>query len=111
MPGMESTADLGEVFAGLEKRFQPGFVDHETVYYLSLGDGPSHKWTITVAPTSCQIRAGKTDNADCVLKTSAALFIELISGRWKPGPMDFLAGKIKTNDIDLLRRLQQSFGL
>jgi long-chain acyl-CoA synthetase len=108
---MESMADLGEAFAGLEQRFRPGAVDHETVYYLSLGDAPSQKWSITITPTSCQIRAGKTDNADCVLKTSAALFVELISERWKPGPMDFLAGKIKTNDIDLLRRLQQSFGL
>jgi hypothetical protein len=108
---MESAADLAGVFAELEKRFRPGAVERETVYYLSLGEAPSEKWTLVVTPTACQIRNARADNADCVLKTGAAPFVELVSGRWKPGPMDFLAGKIKTNDIELLRRLQESFGL
>jgi hypothetical protein len=45
-----------------------------------------------------------------VLKMPAALFIRMVHGSYKPGPMDFLSGKIKTNDVALLLKLQQAFG-
>ena len=95
---------------GLKARFRPGSVDKRTTYYLSLGDEPAEKWTVTLTPTTCEVTAGKTENADCVLKTPAALFIKMVNGEHRPGPMDFMTGKIKTNDIDLLQRLQRAFG-
>jgi long-chain acyl-CoA synthetase len=95
----------------LKARFQPGAVKKATTYYLSLGDTAALKWTVTLSPTACEVVAGKTENADCVLKTSAELFLKLINGTWKPGAVDFISGRIKTNDLDLLRSLQTAFGL
>ena len=46
-----------------------------------------------------------------MLKVSAELFAKLVAGSWKPGVMDFMTGKIKTNDIEALQRLQKAFGL
>jgi len=101
---------LRETLDGLKARFRPGSVDKKTTYYLSLGDGPGEKWTVTLTGTTCDVVEGKSGNADCVLKTSADLFVKIMSGAHKPGPMDFMTGKIKTNDIDLLQRLQRAFG-
>jgi hypothetical protein len=103
--------DLPATLAALEGRFRPGAVTRTTTYYLSLGDAPAEKWTVTLTPTACQVTPGKIASADCVLKMSAALFVSLVEGRFKPGAMDLLSGKIKTSDVDLLQKLQRSFGL
>jgi long-chain acyl-CoA synthetase len=102
--------DLQSTIQALKARFQPGAVDKRTTYYLSLGDGEGEKWTVTLTPTGCEVAPGKTGNADCVLKTSADLFVKLVNGAYKPGLTDFMTGKIKTSDITLLQRLQKAFG-
>ena len=104
-------ADLASTLESLKQRFKPGIIPKTTIYYLSLGDRPDEKWTVTLTPADCQLAPGKPPNADCVLKTSAELFRKLVDGSWKPGVMDFMSGKIKTSDVDLLQRLQQAFGL
>jgi long-chain acyl-CoA synthetase len=104
-------ADLDSTLAALKQRFKPGQMDRPTIYYLSLGDAPGEKWTVTVTPAACDYAAGKPENADCVLKTSAALFAKLVDGSWKPGVMDFMSGKIKTSDVGRLQLLQKAFGL
>ena len=101
---------LRETLEGLRTRFRPGTVAKPTTYYLSLGDGPDEKWTVTMTDTTCDLAPGKTGTADCVLKTSADLFVKMLAGKHKPGPMDFMTGKIKTNDLDLLLQLQKAFG-
>jgi long-chain acyl-CoA synthetase len=106
-----TTIDLPRVLESLKGRFRPGAVDRKTTYYLSLGEAPGEKWNVTLTPTGCEVAQGKIDKADCVLKMSAPLFVSLVEGRWKPGAMDLLSGKIKTNEIELLKRLQTSFGL
>jgi long-chain acyl-CoA synthetase len=103
--------ELGKTLEALATRYKAGTFDKRTTYYLSLGEGPGEKWTVTFEPTSCEVRAGKVENADCVLKTSADLFRKLVAGTWKPGVMDVMQGKIKTSNVDLLQRLQQAFGL
>lgn len=101
---------LREVLDGLAARYRAGAVDKETTYYLSLGDGEGDKWTVTLTPTACTIAPGKpAGSADCVLKTSADLFTRMVNGTHKPGAMDFMSGKIKTSDIDLLQRFQRAF--
>jgi long-chain acyl-CoA synthetase len=95
----------------LKARYKPGTFDETVTYYLSLGDAEGDKWTLTVAPDSCHLTPGKIEVADCVLKTSAELFVKLVDGSWKPGASDFMLGKIKTSDVLLLRRLQEAFGL
>ena len=102
---------LRDTLEGLKARFRPGSVDKKTTYYLSLGDGEDEKWTVTLTATTCEVVAGKTGNADCVLKTSADIFMKMLNGTHKTDPMDFMTGKIKTNDLDLLQRLQRAFGI
>jgi long-chain acyl-CoA synthetase len=102
--------DLRTTLEGLKARFKPGSVSRKTTYYLSLGDAEGEKWTVVLTPTSCEVTPGKVEKADCVLKTSAELFTKLVTGAYKPGLTDFVTGKIKTSDVDLLRRLQEAFG-
>jgi putative sterol carrier protein len=102
---------LRSTLAQLEARFRPGTFERKTTYYLSLGDDPGEKWTVTLSPTACEVTAGKIASADCVLKMPADLFVRMVAGTFKPNAMDLLSGKIKTSDIDLLQRLQKSFGL
>jgi hypothetical protein len=103
--------DLEKTLTDLKGRFRPGTVSKKTTYYLSLGDAEGQKWTVTLTADACQVTPGKTENSDCVLKTPADLFAQLVAGTWKPGMGDFFTGKIKTNDVDLLQQLQKAFGL
>jgi long-chain acyl-CoA synthetase len=105
------STDLSNAVASLKGRFRPGAVERTTTYYLSLGEAADEKWTVTLTPTSCEVAPGKVASADCVLKMPADTFVKLVAGTFKPGAMDLLSGKLKTNDVDLLRRLQQSFDL
>jgi long-chain acyl-CoA synthetase len=105
MTPLQSTLDA------LRSKFKAGSFEETVTYYLSLGDGEGEKWTLTVTPESCHLTPGKIEVADCVLKTSADLFIKLVAGTWKPDAKDFLLGKIKTSDVLLLRRLQEAFDL
>ena len=107
--GPKSTPEA--VLETMKARFKPGKIKTPTTYYLSLGDADDHKWTVKLSPSACELIPGKIDKADCVLKTSADLFAKLVDGSWKPGVVDFMSGKIKTNDLDLLKNLQTAFGL
>ena len=102
---------LREKLESLEARYNAAAIDRETIYYLSLGDGADEKWTVTLTPTSCALAAGRVGNAHCVLKTTSELFLKLLDGSYRPGPLDFIRGKIKTSDIGLLLRLQQAFAM
>jgi long-chain acyl-CoA synthetase len=103
--------NLEKTLNDLKARYRPGTVKKKTTYYLSLGDAAGQKWTVTLTPEGCEVTAGKLENADCVLKTSEDLFLKLVAGTWKPGVTDFLTGKVKTNDVDLLQKLQKALGL
>jgi putative sterol carrier protein len=103
--------ELSETLEALKQRFRPGTVERKTTYYLSLGDGDGDKWTVTLTADACTLASGKTEGADCVLKISRELFGKLVAGTFKPGVMDIMTGKLKTNDPQLLMRLQQAFGL
>lgn len=100
---------LRDTLESLAARYHAAAIDRETVYYLSLGDGPDEKWTVTLTPTSCTLAPGRVGNADCVLKTTSDLFRRLVDGSYQPGALDFMTGKLKTNDIGLLLRLRQAF--
>lgn len=103
--------ELATTLETLKQRFKPGTVQRKTTYYLSLGEGDDDKWTVTLTSSACELTRGKTEGADCVLKISRELFMRLVDGSFKPGVMDIMSGKLKTNDPQLLMRLQQAFGL
>jgi long-chain acyl-CoA synthetase len=100
---------LQETLEGLRAKYRPGAVARKTTYYLSLGDAAGEKWTVTLTPDACDMTPGRAGDADCVLKMPAEMFMRLLGGTYKPGPMDVFSGKIKTNDVGLLMKLQQAF--
>lgn len=100
---------LVDAFEMLKSRYKPNVVTKPTTFYLSLGDAPDQKWVMTLSPEACVPAPGRSDNADVVLKTSEELFVKLIRGEWVPGAMDFMRGKIKTNDLDGLKLLKDCF--
>jgi SCP-2 sterol transfer family len=102
---------LTAIWESMRARYRAGTVAQPTTYYFSLGDGPGEKWTATLTSTACEVVPGRVGDANCVLKMPAAMFIKMVRGTYKPGAMDFLSGKIKTNDVALLLKLQEAFGL
>jgi len=102
---------LQQVLEGLQGRFRPEAIDREIIYYLSLGEAPGDKWTVTLSPSGCSMVPGRVGTAHCVLKTSADLFMRLVDGTYQPNALDFMRGKLKTNDLDLLLRLRKAFGI
>jgi long-chain acyl-CoA synthetase len=104
---------LASVFSELEHRFQKGVVDRPLSFYFALGDEPGHKWTCTVDAERCVISMGKPKGglADCVLKTSPAMFTRIVREAYTPGVDEFVAGTVKSNDLGLLGTFQKVFGL
>lgn len=101
---------LSDAFDSMKKRYKPASLKAaQKTFYFSLGDAPDQKWIMTLTPQGCDVKQGKSDAADVVLKTSEDLFLKLIRGEWIPGAMDFMRGKIKTNDIDGLKLLKDCF--
>lgn len=108
MAGHES--QLREIFGGMESRFKAGALEESTSFYFSLGAGPGEKWTVEVGPEACRVQEGKqVESADCVLKTSPELFVKMVTQGYVPGTMDFMSGKIKSNDPFKLALLQKAF--
>jgi putative sterol carrier protein len=102
---------LEESLESLRTRYKPGVLHREIMYYLSLGEAPGEKWTVTLTPTSCSAVPGRAGEAQCVLKMRADLFMKMVDGSYKPGALDFMTGKLKTNNIELLLQLRQAFGI
>ncbi len=103
--------ELKEIFDNMKKSYKQGIIEKKTTYYFSLGDGADHKWTVTLSPKTCTVKKGKNENADCVLKTSPNLFKRMVSGKFRPGPIDFVMGKVKSNDPEKLKQLSKAFTL
>jgi long-chain acyl-CoA synthetase len=108
----ETARTLREIFTDLEKRFQPDAVKDPLTYYFSLGEGKETKWTVQVNKDGCRIINDKVDGkADCVFKTDAKTFTEIIRDHRIPDVSEFLNGTIKTNDPDLLTTFLQVFNI
>ncbi len=104
----EAKPTLDSVFRELETRFKAGSVDQPISYYFSLGE---ERWTVHVSHDSCQVRPGKIASADCVLKTSPDIFTRIVREAYVPSPAEFLAGTVKSNNIQLLVTFQKVFQL
>jgi long-chain acyl-CoA synthetase len=103
----QSMADL---FRELEHRFVAGSVKDPISFYFALGK--RERWTVKVTPDACQVVPGKVaDAADCVLKTSPAMFTRIVREAYTPTPGEFMAGTVKSNNIALLMTFQKVFQL
>jgi long-chain acyl-CoA synthetase len=103
----ESMADL---FRELEDRFVAGSVTDPVSFYFALGK--KERWTVTVTPDACEVVPGKgSGSADCVLKTSPAMFTRIVREAYTPTPGEFISGSIKSNNVALLMTFQKVFHL
>jgi hypothetical protein len=99
-----------EIFAQLPGYFVKGGVDRAMSIYFSIGDDPSGKWTVFLSPDKVEVKPGKAvEDATLVLKTTPDLFIKMVMHGYAPGAMDFMRGKIKSNDPTGLLVLKQAF--
>lgn len=100
---------LAEVFAELRERFVAGAVEQPVSYYFALGED---RWTVRVSREACEVSPGKVVNpADCVLKTSPAIFTRIVREAYTPSPAEFVSGAVKSNNINLLFTFQKVFQL
>jgi long-chain acyl-CoA synthetase len=103
----ESMADL---FRELEHRFVAGSVKDPVSFYFALGK--RERWTVQVTAEACRVVNGKVaDAADCVLKTSPAMFTRIVREAYTPTPGEFMSGTVKSNNIALLLTFQKVFQL
>mgnify|MGYP002883312775 FL=1 len=100
-------SDTRQIFEAMASRFKQGSMSTAVSYYFSVGD---QKWTVRVGPDGCLVEEGRTvSSADCVLKCDPELFRKMVLRGKNPGPLDVARGRIKTNDVALLKRLPEIF--
>jgi long-chain acyl-CoA synthetase len=104
---------LVALFEELPGRFLKGTTDVPVSWYFSLGDGAEGKWTVRATSEAVEVVNAKPDGgvADCVLKTTPDVLTKIIREAWLPGPSDFMAGAVKTNDVAVLIRFSEVFRL
>ena len=101
--------EIEEIFTQIPTRFVAGKAGRSLVYYFSIGDD---KWTVFVDDEKCEAKRGKlADSADCFVKTTPKIFANLVLRSKMPGPIDLARGRFKTNDVQLLRKMAEIFGL
>src|SRR5262249_24460034 len=101
---------LESVFQELEKRFVAGSVVELVSFYFSLGD--TERWSARITQNSCEVQPGKASKEmDSVLKTSPAMFIRIVRENYTSSLAEFIAGAIKSNNIQLLFTFQKAFQL
>ena len=96
------------IFNTLQDRYQKGVFNVPTTFYFSIDD---IKKTVTLDGEGCTVEEGKTiEDADCICKTTAAMFDRIWNDGYRPGIMDFMGGKIKSNAPQLLQQMLAAFG-
>ena len=96
-----------EVFRVLQSNYQKGIFNEPTVFYFSIDD---FQKTLILDAEGCTLQDGKTvENADCDCKISKEFFNKIWIEGYKPGIMDFMSGKVKSNAPLLLQRFLLAF--
>ncbi|MEP7052115.1 MAG: AMP-binding protein [Pseudomonadota bacterium] len=109
-PAVVEDKTLAPVFKELETRFVAGSVEKPVSFYFSLGD--TERWSVRITDKTCEVINGKVESpADCVLKTSPAMFTRIVREKYTPSPAEFVAGAVKSNNIQLLFTFQKAFQL
>lgn len=97
-----------ELFRTLPDSYKKGIFEETTVFYFSVGD---IKKTLTLDSQGCHIRDGKPDSdANCSCATSPDTFNKIWNEGYRPGIMDFMTGKIKSDAPLLLKQFLLAFG-
>jgi putative sterol carrier protein len=97
-----------EIFRKLQSRYKKGIFNQATVFYFSVGDMQK---TLTLDSEGCHIQDGKpAGEPDCSCSTSSDIFDRIWNEGYRPGIMDFMTGKIKSNAPLLLQQFMLAFG-
>ena len=100
-------SEIAKLFKGLPKKYVGSNIKKPTTFYFSLDD--DEKWSVAMEPGKCSARAEKTENADCFFKGSKQMFLDVWNGKYTPTAMDFLTGKIKSNNPKMLKEFVAAF--
>ena len=99
---------IGSIFEGLATRYRKGAFSKPTTFYFSLDE--DEKWTVTFTPEGCSVSAGNpAADADCFVKASKQMFLDVWNGQYTPGAKDFLMGTIKSNNPMMLKDFVSAF--
>ncbi len=108
-PSRRASNGLEGLFDQLQSQFVPGTTTKPLSYYFSLGN---EKWTLKASSDTCEVQRGKAvDSADCVLKTSPEMFKRIVQEAYTPSRLEFLSGRVKSNNVQLLLTFQKMFNL
>ena len=100
--------ELAALFNSLPAKLKPGRITKAAIFYFSIDD---ENWTIAVGPDHCSVEQGRpAQEADCSLKASKPLVLAILRREYTPTMMDFLSGKIKSDNPLLLAVLRDVFG-
>lgn len=105
---------LEALFGELPNKLLPDKLKRPITWYFSLGKEASGKWTLKADPDgTATAEPGRPTGgkADCVLKTDVKTFMRICTESYIPSPAEFMDGRVKTNDLDLLRHFVTVFGL
>ncbi len=104
---------IEDVFADLQRRWDPARIERPITWYFSLGPEGGPRWTVSATAEGCEVKPGRPTGgaADCVVKTSEEMLTKMVRQAYIPDPSEFISGIIKTNDIPLLIELARVFNL
>ena len=100
-------SEIAKIFKGLSKRYVGSNIKKPTTFYFSLDE--DEKWTVALEPGKCTVKPEKSENADCFFKASKQMFLDVWSGKSTPTVMDFMTGKIKSNNPMMLKDFVAAF--
>jgi hypothetical protein len=100
-------SEIETIFRGLCRRFNRNNVNAERRYHFSLGE--HEKWTVSIRKDGCSIHEGEDEEADVYFKGPAELFLDVWNGRHQLGPLDFLSGRVKSNQPLALKDFVAAF--
>ena len=103
-PDQPATAD--SLFGILGQKFRAGKTTKTIVYHFCIDD---RDWTLVVSSEAFQVLDGKPATPDCYLKTTSEIIIGTVRGEYKLSFADFLSGKIRSNNPQLLLTLREVF--
>ena len=89
-------SEVAQMFETLPKMFVKGGIKTPRTFYFSLDD--VEKWTVTLSPETCTVVAGKTDDADCFIKSTSKIFLDVWSGK-KTAKEGLDAATVRGNEI------------
>ena len=102
---------IEQVFEKLETAFLPEAFEGERVqYWFELGEGDDDSWSLSCSSDGLKVLSHERGSSvDCKVTMSEEMFVRVMTGEHKPGAMDFVRGKIKTDNLDLFKRFGKSF--